>query len=71
MVEKIWYCPKCQYVPQEIPAESEQQPCPKCGYPLKLGDYLQKEDIKAWQEDLKRESSRFGTFKPVEKKKKK
>lgn len=69
MVEKMWACPKCHYVAQEIPAESKQQPCPKCGYPLKLEDYIhEEEDLKAWQEDLKRESSRFGSLKSVEKK---
>jgi len=61
MVEKIWYCPKCQYVPQNIPYDEQPRICPKCENPCTQGDVVKGEDIKAMMEDTKRESNRFGT----------
>ena len=68
MVEKIWYCPKCQYVPQNIPYEEQPRTCPKCGLPCKEGDFVKKEDFKAVMEDYEREGSVFKSFKSDEKK---
>ncbi len=58
MVEKIWICSKCDYVPQDIHAD---QPtiCPKCGEPCRQADYIPAEyfeaDTKPLMEDAKRE----------------
>jgi len=60
MVEKIWYCPKCQYVPQNIPYKEQPRTCPKCGFPCKEGDFVHGEDFKAIMEDMKRENERLG-----------
>ena len=67
MVEKIWYCPKCQYVPQNIPYKEQPRTCPKCGFPCKEGDFVKKEDINAIMEDYKRDSRVFKSFKSDEK----
>jgi len=61
MVEKIWYCQRCQYVPQNIPYDEQPRTCPKCGSPCTQGDVVKAEDLKAIMEDTKRESNRFGT----------
>jgi len=63
MVEKSWYCPKCHYVPQNIPYEEQSRTCPKCGFPCKEGDFVKKEDINALMEDYKRDSKVFRSFK--------
>ena len=67
MVEKIWYCPKCQYVPQNIPYEEQHRTCPKCGLPCKEGDFVHQEDLKAIMEDYKQEGRVFKSFKSDEK----
>ena len=67
MVEKILCCPNGHYVPQNIPYEEQPRTCPKCGIPCKEADFLTKEDIKAWMEDLKRDNKGVTSFKPDKK----
>ena len=70
MVEKIWYCPKCHYVPQNILYEEQPRTCPKCGFPCKEGDFVKQEDFKAIMEDLRNDFTKSG-WKLVDSKKKK
>ena len=69
MVEKIWSCPKCNYVPQNIPYEDQPRTCPKCGSPCKEDDFVHQEDFKALMEDSKREGRVFKSYKSDEKEK--
>jgi len=69
MVEKIWYCPRCQYVPQNIPYDEQPRICPKCNSPCKEGDFVHGEDFKAIMEDYKREGRVFKSYKSDEKEK--
>jgi len=72
MVEKIWVCSRCDYVPQNIPYDEQPRTCPKCGNPCKQGDFIPAEyfeaDTKAMYEDAKREGRVFKSFKSDEKK---
>ena len=71
MVEKIWYCPRCQYVPQNIPYDEQPRTCPKCGSPCREGDFIPKEffeaDMKARMEDARREGRVAEAVDPDEK----
>ena len=71
MVEKIWFCSKCDYVPQNIPYDEQPRTCPKCGSPCKQGDFIPKEffvaDTKAMMEDARREGRVAKTIDPDEK----
>ena len=68
MVEKIWYCPKGHYVPQNIPYEEQPRICPKCGTFCKEGDFVDNEkDVKAWMEDNKQDNKGVTSFKPDKK----
>ena len=71
MVEKIWVCTRCQYVPQNIPYDEQPRFCPKCGNPCKERDFIPAKyfeaDIKAMYEDAKREGRVFKSFKSDEK----
>jgi len=64
MVEKIWYCPRCHYVPQNIPYEKQPRTCPKCNSPCKQGDFIPAKDFeadtKAMMEDSIREAEEAG-----------
>ncbi len=60
MVEKLWFCPRCKYVPQNIPYDQQPRTCSRCGSPCKEGDYVTGEDLKGIMEDMKRESKRLG-----------
>ena len=66
MVEKIWVCRKCQYIPQNIPYDEQPRICPKCGSPCEEMDFIPAEhfeaDTKAMMEDYKREGR---VFEPV------
>ncbi len=63
MVEKIWYCPKGHYVPQNIPYDEQPRICPKCGLTCKEGDFMsKKEDVEAWMEDNKRDNKGVTSF---------
>ena len=55
MVEKIWVCLRCQYIPQSIPYDEQPRTCPKCNSPCKEMDFVKGEDFKAIMEDYKRE----------------
>ena len=70
MVEKIWYCPKCNYVPQNIPYEKQPRTCPKCGLSCKEGDFVNSEDFKAIIEDYRLEGRVLKSFKSDETEKK-
>jgi len=60
MVEKILYCPRCHYVPQNIPYEKQPRICPECNSPCKEGDFVKGEDFKAIMEDDRREAEEAG-----------
>ena len=47
MVEKIWVCSRCQYVPQNIPYDEQPRTCPKCGNPCKESDFISAKDFEA------------------------
>ncbi len=66
MVEKIWYCPKCKYIPQNIPYEKQPRTCPKCGLSCKEGDFVNSEDFKAIIEDYRLEGRVLKSFKSDE-----
>jgi len=71
MVEKIWVCYRCNYVPQNIPYDEQPWVCPKCGSPCKQVDYFPKEffeaDMKARMADARREGRVFEPVNPDEK----
>jgi len=67
MVEKIWCCRKCHYIPQNIPYEEQPRTCPQCGLPCKKEDFVKQEDFNAIMEDYEREGRVFKSFKPDEK----
>jgi len=60
MVEKIWVCLSCQYIPQNIPYDEQPRICPKCGLPCKEMDFVHQEDFKAILEDARREAKESG-----------
>lgn len=60
MVEKIWVCSRCDYIPQNIPYDEQPKTCPKCNSPCKQGDFVHKEDFKAIMEDSIREAEEAG-----------
>ena len=70
MVEKIWACSRCQYVPQNIPYDEQPRTCPKCGSPCRESDFVKEEDFKAIMEEMLRENERLGikSYKSDEKK---
>ena len=73
MVEKIWVCPVCDYVPQNIPYEKQSRLCPVCKSPCVERDFIAAKDFeadtKAMMEDDKRDGRVFESFNPDEKKK--
>ncbi len=60
MVEKIWVCSKCDYVPQNIPYDEQPRTCPKCNSLCIEADFVKGEDFNAILEDMKRENKRLG-----------
>ena len=71
MVEKIWYCPRCHYVPQNIPYDEQPRTCPKCNSPCKQGDFIPAKDFeadtKAMMEDYRREGNVLESYNPDKK----
>lgn len=71
MVEKILYCPVCDYVPQKIPYEKQSRICPVCKSPCKEGDFIAAKDFeadtKAMMEDRKRDGKTFKSYNPDKK----
>lgn len=52
MIEKWWVCLKCIWVPRN--RDDQSTICPKCGNECVQKDFLDKSDMSAWVEDLKR-----------------
>ncbi len=58
MVEKLWACRKCQWVPKN--RDEESRICPKCGQECTHEDFLTDErDLRIWREDLMRDNKGF------------
>lgn len=51
MVEKWYFCKKCQWTPQS--KDEQSAICPKCGNNCVQLDFIPKEDIQTWQNDRK------------------
>ena len=57
MVEKLLVCPKCMWVSKT--KEEQLTICPKCGTECVKRDFLTDEkDMKAWRDDLIRDSGK-------------
>ena len=56
MVEKWYFCKKCQWTPQS--KDEQSTICPKCGNNCVQGEFIPKEDMQAFQDDLKKNTTR-------------
>ena len=67
MTYKVYYCYKCKGVyknPEDII-------CPKCGIVCKKFDFIPKEDMPAYMEDLRNDHAKVTSFRSVDSEKKK